>query len=68
MSTPTDHSQDDPRTARLAYLRRERDEVEASLPKHSVPASMLVRLEDLEEQIAALEVALNVRVDDDHQD
>ncbi len=68
MPTPAGHPQDDPRTARLAYLRRERDEVEASLPQHSVPAAMLVRLEDLEEEITALEVALNVRAGDDNQD
>ena len=43
---------------RLAQLRRERDEVEASLPAHSVPASMLIRLEGLEDEIAALEAAL----------
>ncbi len=58
MSTADDQSQPYSPIARLAALRRERDEVEASLPKHSVPASMLVRLEDLDEEIAALEAAL----------
>jgi|GEM_PF-6594890 len=45
---------DDP-VARLARLRQERAELVASLPAHSVPAAMLIRLEDLDEEIAALE-------------
>jgi hypothetical protein len=61
MSTADDQSQPNSHAARLAALRRERDEVEASLPKHSVPASMVVRLEELDDQIAALEAALNAR-------
>lgn len=48
----------DPRQAQLDALRREHAEIEASLPQHSVPASMLIRLEDLEAQIAALQAAL----------
>lgn len=47
------------RLNQLAALRREYAEVEASLPKHSVPASMLIRLEELEDAIAALEAALD---------
>jgi len=46
---------DDKLNAQLDHLRKEYAEVEASLPKHSVPASMLIRLEELEDQIAALE-------------
>lgn len=58
MSSADDHSSSDPRVARLIALRRERAEVEGSLPKHSVPAAMLVRLEDLDDEIAALEAEL----------
>ncbi len=52
---------DDP-AARLAQLRQERGELVASLPAHSLPAAMLIRLEDLDEEIAALERTLQ---DDD---
>ena len=41
-------------TAWLADLERERDELVASLPAHSTPAVMLIRLEDLEDAIAAV--------------
>jgi hypothetical protein len=44
----------DERTAHLAALEREYDERVASLPAHSVPAALLIRIEELEEQIAAL--------------
>ncbi len=44
--------------ARLAQLRQERAALSASLPAHSIPAAMLIRLEDLDEEIAALERAL----------
>ncbi len=43
---------------RLAQLQREHDEVEASLPAHSVPASMLIRLEELEDEIATVQKEL----------
>ena len=48
----------DEQIKRLEALQREYDEVRASLPKHSVPAAMLIRLEDLEAQIDALRAAL----------
>jgi hypothetical protein len=48
----------DHRAARLAELERERRELAASLPAHSTPASLLIRLEDLEDEIAALRAAL----------
>ena len=44
----------DHRAAQLAELERERRELAASLPAHSIPASLLIRLEDLEDEIAAL--------------
>jgi len=53
---------------RLEALQREYDEVRASLPKHSVPAAMLIRLEDLEAQIDALRAALANGVNDDSPD
>jgi HAMP domain-containing protein len=40
--------------ARIAELEREIRELEASLPAHSVPASMLIRLEELEGELEAL--------------
>lgn len=43
------------RAVLLARLRREYEELRASLPAHSIPAAMLLRLEELEEAIAALE-------------
>jgi hypothetical protein len=46
-------------TERLAQLEREYAELEASLPAHSIPAAHLIRLEELEEEIAALRMTLN---------
>jgi hypothetical protein len=42
----------------LAELRRELEELEASLPKHSVKSSQMMRIEDLEDAIAEKESAL----------
>jgi hypothetical protein len=47
--------------AQLAALEREHAEILASLPKHSVTAAQLIRIEELEEQIAALRTALGIR-------
>ena len=47
-------SPNDPRATRLAALKREYAERRASLPAHSVPASQMIRLEELEDEIAAL--------------
>ena len=55
-------SQDDLR-ARLESLRREYTELNASLPKHSIPPSMLMRLEELEEEIETLRVRLGPEAD-----
>jgi hypothetical protein len=46
---------DDTLKTRLDHLRKEYEELSASLPAHSVPAAMLIRLEELEDQIAELE-------------
>jgi uncharacterized small protein (DUF1192 family) len=46
------------RAERLAELERECAELIASLPKHSVTAAQLLRIEDLEEQIAVLHAEL----------
>jgi hypothetical protein len=46
--------QHDPRAERLAALKREYAERRASLPAHSVSAAHLIRLEELEDEIAAL--------------
>jgi hypothetical protein len=47
----------DPRE-RLAALQREWQELNDSLPRHSTPASMLIRLEELEDEINALQAAI----------
>lgn len=43
MSTPRD----------LTELERELEQLKQQLPRHSVPMSLLVRIEELEEEIAA---------------
>ncbi len=42
----------------LAELQREFKEVEGSLPRHSVKASQLIRLEELEDQIEEIQAQL----------
>jgi len=44
----------DDRKARMAELERRLRELLARMPKHSVPPSMLIELEDLEEELAQL--------------
>jgi hypothetical protein len=39
---------------RLVELEREHADLQSRLPKHSVPMAMMLRLEDLEEEIARL--------------
>lgn len=46
-------------TAKLAELEREHRELLASLPAHSIPASILIRLEDLEDEITSLRTHLD---------
>lgn len=48
MTTP------DERQAQIDALRQQIRELEASLPAHSLPPSLLARLEDLEDELAAL--------------
>jgi hypothetical protein len=42
------------RDEQIAQLEKEIAELTARLPKHSVPAAMLIELEDLEEELEAL--------------
>jgi hypothetical protein len=42
--------------ARIAELEKEIADLEARLPKHSVPAAMLIELEDLEDELEALKM------------
>lgn len=42
---------------RIGELEREIEELESSLPAHSVPASMLIRLEDLQEELDTLKAS-----------
>jgi len=39
---------------RIAQLVKEIEEMEARLPKHSVPPAMIIELEDLEEELEML--------------
>jgi len=39
----------------LEDLKKEIEEIKASLPEHSVPASMLIRLEELEDRLKELQ-------------
>ncbi len=39
---------------RIAQLKKQISELEARLPKHSVPAAMIIELEDLEEELEML--------------
>lgn len=57
----------DPRIAQLAALEHEHAELVASLPRHSIPAVHLLRIEELAEEIAALRAALEIEAaqDDD---
>ena len=39
---------------RIAQLKKQIEEMEARLPKHSVPPAMIIELEDLEEELEML--------------
>jgi hypothetical protein len=54
----------DKRIIQLQLLQREYKEMEASLPAHSIPASMLIRLEELEDAIGAIKKDLESNPDD----
>ena len=41
---------------RITQLRKQIAELEARLPKHSVPAAMIIELEDLEDELESLTV------------
>ena len=43
---------------RIAQLEKEIQELEARLPKHSVPMVMMIELEDLEEELADLKASV----------
>ena len=40
---------------RIAQLEKEIADLRARLPRHSIPAMMLIHLEDLEDELAALQ-------------
>ena len=46
---------DDAREKRINELKERIEDLTARLPKHSVPAAMLIELEDLEEELEELE-------------
>jgi hypothetical protein len=50
-------------TEQIAQLEQRISELEARLPKHSVPAAMMIELEELEEQLEDLK-ARSTRDDD----
>jgi hypothetical protein len=41
---------------RIAQLEKQISELKARLPKHSVPAAMIIELEDLEDELEILKV------------
>jgi hypothetical protein len=41
---------------RIKHLEKQIAELKARLPKHSVPAAMIIELEDLEDELEALKV------------
>lgn len=43
-----------PDTERIAQLEREIEEITARMPKHSVPPSLIIELEDLEDELEEL--------------
>jgi hypothetical protein len=43
---------------RIAYLENRIAELNARLPKHSVPAAMIIELEDLEDELDELKQAV----------
>ena len=45
------------RNDRIAYLEKRIAELNARLPKHSVPAAMIIELEDLEDELDELKEA-----------
>jgi hypothetical protein len=44
---------------RILHLETEIAELKARLPKHSVPAAMIIELEDLEDELAALKARVS---------
>ena len=46
-------------TVRIAQLEKEIEEMQARIPKHSVPPAMLIELEDLEEELEMLKAQEN---------
>lgn len=44
---------------RIAQLEKEIAELRARLPKHSVPAAMIIELEDLEEELETLQAQVS---------
>lgn len=46
-------------TRKLAELQREWQQLHDSLPAHSIPASMLIRLEELEDEISDLQAQIS---------
>lgn len=50
---------DDARERRIRELKEGIEDLRARLPKHSVPAAMLIELEDLEEELEELEAGVS---------
>lgn len=62
---PTEHdSTPDDLAARLEQLLHERETLHAALPAHSIPPAMVMRLDDLDDEIAALRARIAAQGDD----
>lgn len=44
---------------RIRQLEKQIEELQARLPKHSVPAAMIIELEDLEDELEALKARVS---------
>jgi len=54
----------DDRAARLEQLLHERAALHATLPAHSIPPALVMRLDDLDDAIAALRAEIAAQGDD----
>lgn len=54
----------DERKVRIIELERQLQELLARMPKHSVPPSMMMELEDLEDELAQLRAASQDKQED----
>ncbi len=52
------------KTERIQQLKKEIEQLNSQLPRHSIKPSMMMRLDELEEELAALEAEMGRAADD----